>query len=579
MTVERGSKKIRKFARYGASVVLAALLVVGSTATGNAGTGPSAHTGTSTGTQRCTVDKVVPFEASAKDGTVLRGHVYLPDGQRPYATVLNLSPYWNTVHEAALHGNSGSEGLGRDDGTIDKNYDHLLAACFAFAAVNMRGTGESDGCFQFGSRTDWDDAYTVVEALAKQPWSSGKIGMYGGSYHAWSQFAAMARKPPHLEAAIPFSGVIDPWSLLTRRGAPILGGPAVFPAWTARTSLGVLEPELSKHAQCPALMKQTRENTLELMATGDRTEYWEKRDLRPFIYGTKIPVLLANGLKYGIVDGEAHITQFEGLWRLLKPGRTRFVLGQWPHNWPHNYRNDWQDMTVAWFDHYLRGGPQTVKPGVVEYQDDNMEWHTTNRWPPRANRKQLYISDGRLVSQQSRVEDSQTRFQSADVDTGSTCGPHQAMYVSPKLANDVRIAGNFSMSVPVEANLPGGNFVGVLMHSPSDATSCTELLENAEESGHLEMDLRHWEDSGNSTNFPTGRPTEVSGKSLPLATVVPAGHRLVLVLGAHARELTPEHLKPTITIHTGNEFPGSITLPIADGKLRFLPDERQGATR
>lgn len=102
------------------------------------------------------------------------------------------------------------------------------------------------------------------------------------------------------------------------------------------------------------------------------------------------------------------------------------------------------------------------------------------------------------------------------------------------------------------------------MHSPSAATSCNELLENAEESGHLERDLRHWKDPGNSTNCPPGHP---------------AGHRLILILGAHARKLTPEHLKPTITIHTGNEVPGSITLPIVDGKLRFLPNERQGVTR
>ncbi|MDQ3901223.1 MAG: hypothetical protein M3319_12590 [Actinomycetota bacterium] len=41
--------------------------------------------------------RVVPFETRAADGTALRGDVYLPETHGPIATVLQLSPYWNTA--------------------------------------------------------------------------------------------------------------------------------------------------------------------------------------------------------------------------------------------------------------------------------------------------------------------------------------------------------------------------------------------------------------------------------------------------------------------------------------------------
>ncbi|MGH4013069.1 MAG: CocE/NonD family hydrolase [Pseudonocardiaceae bacterium] len=62
--------------------------------------------------------------------------------------------------------------------------------------MNLRGTGESDGCFQWGSRLDWSDASTVVESLAAQPWSNGNVGIYGTSYEGWTQYMAMADPSP-----------------------------------------------------------------------------------------------------------------------------------------------------------------------------------------------------------------------------------------------------------------------------------------------------------------------------------------------------------------------------------------------
>ncbi|MGH3978568.1 MAG: CocE/NonD family hydrolase [Pseudonocardiaceae bacterium] len=533
-----------------ATVIAAAALVTGATA------------------QASGQVKVMPFETRAADGTALRGDLYLPDTDAPVATVLELSPYWNTL--------KGPGELQADSEAVKP----FLEAGFAVALVNLRGTGESGGCFQWGSRVDWSDVSTVVESLARQPWSNGNIGMYGTSYEGWTQYMAMVAPPPALKAVVPISGVIDLWSLLTRRGAPISVGPVASTQFGVATSFLGLEPALVEHVGCSEYVEHLGEGA-QLVTAGDRTPYYQGRDLRPLIADSPVPVLMTNGLRYFT---EGHTLQFEDLWALLREDRTRFMLGQWGHG---GKRADFNQLAVGWFDHYLRGGPQVTTPGVVEYEDDTGAWHTAPSWPPPGESETLYLSGEGLTASSSAVEPSRRSFQSLDVDgardaadtvlqpapgsgvgLGPGCGPHQLLYVSPPLAEEVRVAGNFSADLTVSSSLSGGNLVATLYHT-SRGGSCAELLTGAEDSGRIQLDLRHWQEPGTSRPFPTGTLTEVTAESLPLATVIPAGERLVLAISAASVELLPDPLKPQITIVTGDQLPGSLSLPVVSGELHF----------
>jgi predicted acyl esterase len=523
---------------------------------------------TDTAAQAAPGVQVVPFETRAADGTALRGDVYLPAVGAPVATVLQLSPYWNTV-----------KGPGELQ-AANKTVRPFVAAGFAVALVNLRGTGSSDGCFQWGSRLDWSDASTVVEALAAQPWSNGNVGMYGTSYEGWAQYMAMAHPPPSLKAAVPISGVIDLWSLLTRQGAPISIGPVASTAFGAGTSFLGLEPAVLGHAGCAEYSAHLREGR-ELLNTGDRTPYYQERDLRPFLANSPVPVLMANGLSYLT---EAHELQFEGLWSLLRKDRTRFMLGQWGHG---GLRPDFTQLAIGWFDHYLRAGPQTTAPGIAEYQDDTGAWHNAPSWPPPAESVPLYLSGQQLIATRSAVEPSRRSFQSLDLDApsavtttvparkgqdrrapGLVCGPHQIVYVSPPLTQEISLAGNFSADLTVSSTLPGGNLVATLYHI-SGGGSCAELVSGAQDSGRIELDLTHWQQPGTSRPFPTGTFTRVRAESLPLASTIPAGDRLVLAIGAASAEILPDPLKPRITVATGEALPGSISLPVVSGQLGF----------
>lgn len=50
---------------------------------------------------------------------------------------------------------------------------------------------------------DGRDVYDVIEWISKQPWCNGKVGMYGGSYSGFTQWAATKKLHPALKTIVP----------------------------------------------------------------------------------------------------------------------------------------------------------------------------------------------------------------------------------------------------------------------------------------------------------------------------------------------------------------------------------------
>jgi putative CocE/NonD family hydrolase len=48
------------------------------------------------------------------------------------------------------------------------------------------------------------DAYAIIDWITKQPWSNGKVGMYGGSYNGFTQWAAAKTLHPALKTIVPY---------------------------------------------------------------------------------------------------------------------------------------------------------------------------------------------------------------------------------------------------------------------------------------------------------------------------------------------------------------------------------------
>jgi uncharacterized protein len=78
------------------------------------------------------------------------------------------------------------------------------AARWGFASVIAYTRGVKTGAASIVPyEHDAQDAYDVIEWISQQPWSDGQVGMYGGSYSGFVQWAVARLAPPALKTIVP----------------------------------------------------------------------------------------------------------------------------------------------------------------------------------------------------------------------------------------------------------------------------------------------------------------------------------------------------------------------------------------
>ncbi len=118
-----------------------------------------------------------------RDGVHLNATVYRPHGHKDALPVIfTLTPY-----------------IG--DSYIDRA-TYFSRNGYIYALVDVRGRGNSEGRFE-PFANDGRDGYDIVEWIAKQPWSNGKVAMWGGSYAGFDQWSTLKEFPPHLTTIVP----------------------------------------------------------------------------------------------------------------------------------------------------------------------------------------------------------------------------------------------------------------------------------------------------------------------------------------------------------------------------------------
>jgi predicted acyl esterase len=128
------------------------------------------------------------------DGVTLQAALYLPAQPGQYPTLFAASPY--------RFDNNGLPAypafLWRETGPIG----WYLKQGYAFVHLDTRGTGRSEGDYRFLDKREQRDLAEVIEWIAKQPWSTGKVGGIGQSYYAMVQWFMGIQNPPHLATRI-----------------------------------------------------------------------------------------------------------------------------------------------------------------------------------------------------------------------------------------------------------------------------------------------------------------------------------------------------------------------------------------
>ena len=128
-------------------------------------------------------------QAPMRDGVNLTTEVYRPSRGGPFPVILQRTPY-----------NRRSPGPGTDCDSPTGQY--FAERGFVLLNQDVRGRYRSEGEFD-AMRQEAKDGFDAVEWAAAQPWSTGKVGMIGGSYVGLTQWQAAVEQPPHLVAIAP----------------------------------------------------------------------------------------------------------------------------------------------------------------------------------------------------------------------------------------------------------------------------------------------------------------------------------------------------------------------------------------
>ncbi len=331
------------------------------------------------------------------DGTMLHADVLLPASLRRgrrVPVILVVGPYHALGNYRSV---PGPQDEGHDMHVL---YTHLANAGrifergYAFVQVDLRGTGSSDGCYDIGGPGEQADVHAAVEWAASQPWSTGRVGMFGSSYDAWTQVMALASRPRGLAAAVIQNPLIDPYAGVYDNGIPAgfaaAAMPLVFPGAYAVTDVLPPTPFSSPdeivadvHGRawdppCPL------DHVSGASSNDRRSSFWRARDLVDRAASSRVPTFWTKGLN----DHNTPPDQFLQLYPRLR-GAKRAWVGQWEHRIVSNPANaaavgrqGGLGEVLAWYDRYLKGiGPDpSATPTYVQQYDGR--WRAESVWPP-----------------------------------------------------------------------------------------------------------------------------------------------------------------------------------------------------
>lgn len=138
--------------------------------------------------------------ARMRDGVELEADIYLPDGEGPFATLLERTPYGRRGVNHADNSRADPTPKSKPEmarAFVDAGYAYVLQDC--------RGRYGSGGSFVKYLNEGADGVDTLAWVRA-QPWCEGRIGTLGLSYSAHVQSALAAHNPPGLGAMFLDSG-------------------------------------------------------------------------------------------------------------------------------------------------------------------------------------------------------------------------------------------------------------------------------------------------------------------------------------------------------------------------------------
>jgi putative CocE/NonD family hydrolase len=513
-------------------------------------------------------DKDVPITMS--DGVKLYSDVIRPDKPGRYPVLVEQTPYNKNLVD-------GSTAFGDNTYFAQRGYVVVI--------VDVRGTGSSEGQWQSFDDREQRDGFEVTQWAASEPWSDGKVGLFGPSYMGLNQILTAAQHPKGLKAIFPVVPMADGYRDITYSGGEINTG--FIPLWLGLvTGASLVPPEyaldgnpadlvqaatdLASHASGVAGFQAS--TVLNGMAGGDEAydgPFWKTRSPIEVVDKVNVPTFVVGGLHDLFQRGEPLLYE-----RLKQHVNTRLLIGPWTHvaasegqGLPGNgVPESLSQIELRWFDHYLKGMDTQVGsiPKVTQWAWGDERYETQADWPdPRLSATREYLRTGKTLSTSaptsSEAPDQFVQNPVAGVCTQSTsqwtaglagqvpCTTDDrvneatsggADYTTPPLTSDLRFDGPLMADLWVSTTAKDAVATVRVTDVKPDGTS-TELTDGWLAASFRKVDptrsryvngqlLQPWHPFTRDSVLPVpaGQPVEMQVEIFPTNVVIPKGDSL-----------------------------------------------------
>lgn len=341
-----------------------------------------------------------------RDGVRLNATVFLPaDRKGPLPVVFTLTPY------------------------IADNYQdrasYFATHGYVFALVDARGRGNSGGRFDpfFQEPRDGHD---IVEWLARQPYSNGKVAMWGGSYAGFNQWLTARERPPHLASIVP---VASPHVVVDFPAYKNIFHPYAI-RWLTLTSGATDNAKLFGErgfwrAKFIELFRSHRPfRELDEVVGNDSTPfenwiahptmdaYWQRAALTPEQYrALTLPILTITGAYDGDQPGALHYYRQHMRFGSPRARANHFlIIGPWDHPGTRTPQREVSGLSFGeaslvdlnglhkeWYDWTMKGGPRPgfLKKRVAYYVIGADEWRHASSLDVIGRQKRTFYLDSR----------------------------------------------------------------------------------------------------------------------------------------------------------------------------------------
>ena len=359
-----------------------------------------------------------------RDGVTLYADVYRPDVAEPFPALLQRTPYDKS------QGRTGS-------------LDVIRAASHGYAVVvqDTRGRYTSEGEF-YPFLDEPDDGYDTVAWCADQPWSSGKVGMFGRSYVGATQWLCAITNPPALTCIAPGITASDYYEGWTYQGGALAWGFAL--SWTMRQLTMANMDAIGRRHEVPdgtrgALLAAFNEldctfrhqpvvdlphlkeplagYLYDWIRHSSSDDYWKRWRIEEHYPHITTPALHMGGWHDIFLLGT--LRNFVGMRAQAEDATARdgqrLIVGPWHHG-PFGETSgefffglgaagpaiDTDGIQLRWFDHWLKDqqngadpDPEKIGPLVRIFVMGANEWRDEQEWPlARAQYADYYLHSG-----------------------------------------------------------------------------------------------------------------------------------------------------------------------------------------